>query len=239
MPKQAEILAIIPARLGSSEVKNKNIRILCGKPLLYYSIKASLDSLTTRTIVSTDSVKIKKIAQKFGAEVPFLRPKKFASNFSTAFSVIRHCLEYLETNEDYFPHYVAYLQPTSPFRKASDIDKGIKKIMKSNTTSLLGVTDVTNTHPYWTFRMNKDERLSEFIKIKNKPERRQDLPKLYRINTALYITRAKFFKNKPLNHLIFDINNSIGLKMNNLNSYDVNTEMDFKIAEFFCKQYHA
>ena len=236
MPKRAEILAIIPARLGSSEVKNKNIRILCGKPLLYYSIKSSLASKTSRTIVSTDSLKIKKLAQKFGAEVPFLRPKKFASNNSTAFSVIKHCLTYLEKTENYSPDYVVYLQPTSPFRTSADIDNGIKSILKSNSTSLVGLTDVENKHPFLTFRMKKGGHIEEFIKIKNKPERRQELPRLYMMNAALYITKTKFFKNKSTKNKIIDFDNSIGIKMNHLNSYDINTELDFKIAKCIYKE---
>ena len=117
MPKRVEILAIIPARSGSSEIKNKNIRIIGGKPLLYYTIKASRNSKVTRTIVSTDSPKIAKLAKKYAAEVPFIRPKKFASSFSTAFSVIRHCLEYLETNENYFPRAGGSYETKGKFRQ--------------------------------------------------------------------------------------------------------------------------
>ena len=97
MPKQMpEILSIIPARSGSTEVKNKNIRLLGGKPLLCYSIQASIDSVVTRTVVSTDDIKIGKIAKKYGAEIPFLRPKKFSTSKSTSTSVILHCLNFLK-----------------------------------------------------------------------------------------------------------------------------------------------
>lgn len=236
MQKQVEILAIIPARIGSSEVKKKNIRKLCGKPLIYHTIKSSLASKVTRTIVSTDSIEIRKLAEKYGAEVPFLRPKKYALNHSSAFSVIKHCLEYLKKKEKYEPDYIIYLQPTSPFRKIKDIDNGIKKILESNSTSLVGVTDVENKHPYWTFKMSKLGRLDEFIKIKNKPERRQDLPRLYIINAALYISKKEFFDKKSNKSLIFDRNNCVGLKMDYINSYDINTEFDFQIADLLCKK---
>jgi len=237
MQKQVEILAIIPARAGSSEVTNKNFRILCGKSLLYYTIKASCNSKITRTIVSTDSPKIAKLAKKYGAEVPFLRPKKYAVHKSTAISVIKHCLNFLEETENYSPNYVVYLQPTSPFRKTSDINRGIQKILKTKSTSLVGVTEVNNFHPYWTFRMNKNDHLSEFIKVKNKPERRQDLPKLYRINSSLYISKITFFDKKFKSGLIVDMNNIVGLKMSSINSYDINTELDFKIAEYLCRKF--
>lgn len=238
MQKQVEILAIIPARIGSSEVKKKNIRKLSGKPLLYYTIQASLKSKSTRTIVSTDSNIIKKLAEKFGAEVPFLRPKKYAQNKSTAYSVIKHCLTYLEKTENYSPDYVIYLQPTSPFRKSSDIDNGIKKLLKSNFTSLVGITEITNNHPFLTFKIKDSDRIEEFIKIKNKPERRQDLPKLYAINAALYITKTTFFKNKSNRRLIIDFNNLLGLKMSSLNSFDINSEFDFQIAECLSEKHH-
>ena len=234
MQKQPlNLLSIIPARSGSTEVKNKNIRSLGGKPLLYYTIKESLRSNVSRTIVSTDDVKIANMAKKFGAEVPFLRPKKFATSTSPSILTVLHCLSYLRKKESYMADYVIFLQPTSPFRKFTDINNGLDKILRQNVTSLVGVVEVTQ-HPFWMFEKNRNDRLVEFSKVKNKPLRRQDLSKLYYINDALFITKGEYFEKVSYTDPLFDIHDLIGLEMNHLNSFDINTEMDFHLAEILC-----
>ena len=225
---ETEILSIIPARSGSTEIKNKNIRNLGGKPLIYYTIDASLKSNVTRTIVSTDDPKIANIAKKYGAEVPFLRPKKYALKNSPSISVILHCLSYLK-NENYFPDYVVFLQPTSPFRTYVDINMGIKKIMKTNATSLIGLVEV-HQHPLWMFKKLNNDKMKELLKLRNKPLRRQDLPKLYYVNDALYISKTQYFKSVSIDQPAFDLHDLIGLEMSTLHSFDINTELDFYIA---------
>ena len=161
-----------------------------GKPLLYYTIKESLKSKVTRTIVSTDDAHIATLAKKFGAEVPFLSPKKYATSTSSSMSVILHCLDYLRKKENYVADYVIFLQPTSPFRKFTDINNGLDKIHENNVSSLVGVVEVTQ-HPEWMFKKNNDDdKLVEFLKLKSKPLRRQDFSKLYYINDALFITKG-------------------------------------------------
>ena len=231
-----EILSIIPARSGSSEVKHKNIKLLGGKPLLYYTIMASIKSLVSRTIVSTDSPRIGEIAKKYGAEVPFLRPKNLSTSTSSSISVIFHCLNFLKRKENYCPDYVVFLQPTSPFRTFFDINNGIMKILKSKTRSLVGIVQVTE-HPYWIFSKSKDDKLTEFVTKKNKPLRRQDLPTLYYINDALFISKSEYYRKATLNDPIFDKNNLSGFEMNYLHSFDINTKLDFKIAEYLAKEH--
>lgn len=235
MPKQQlNLLSIIPARSGSTQVKNKNIRSLGGKPLLYYTVKESLKSKVTRTIVSTDDAHIATLAKKFGAEVPFLRPKKYANSISTSISVILHCLDYLRKKENYVADYVIFLQPTSPFRKFTDINNGLDKILENDVSSLVGIVEVTQ-HPEWMFKKNNDNRLTEFLKLKNKPLRRQDLSKLYYINDALFITKGTYYDKASKYNPVFDIHDLIGLEMSSLNSFDINTEMDFELAKMIFK----
>jgi N-acylneuraminate cytidylyltransferase/CMP-N,N'-diacetyllegionaminic acid synthase len=235
MPKrQLNLLAIIPARAGSTGVKNKNIRLLGSHPLIYYTIRESLKSDVSRTIVSTDDPKIANLAEKFGAEVPFLRPKKYAASKSPSISVILHCLDHLRKAENYFADYVIFLQPTSPFRRSSDINKGIRKIINKNATSLVGVVEV-NQHPFWMFKKDRNEILSEFIKVKGKPLRRQELPKLYYINDALFITKGKYYQTASHSHPLFDTTDLVGLEMSYINSFDINTEVDFLMAEVLFK----
>jgi|SRR3990172_2796625 len=230
----SKILSIIPARSGSTRVKNKNLRKLGGLPLIYYTIKASLKSNVTRTIVSTDDKNIAKIARKFGAEVPFLRPKKFATPKSSSIAVVLHCLKFLKEKENYAPDYVVYLQPTSPFRSFYDINRGLRKILNSKYNSLVGLSEI-NQHPYWMFKKNKHGKIDPFLKIKKRPERSQDLIKLYHINGSLAITRANFFQTVSGKQYILDLKSTIGLEMDPIHSFDIDTEIDFKMAESFLK----
>jgi len=229
-----EILAIIPARGGSSQVKKKNIRKLGGKPLIYYTIKASLKSMINRTIVSTDSPEIASISKKYGAEVPFLRPKKYSTNKASSISVILHCLNFLK-KENYVPDYVVFLHPTSPFRISDDINRGIKKIIKQKTNSLIGVEEVTAKHPYYMFRMGKNHRLHKFDKKLKKAIRRQELSKLYIENDALFISKTKYYANASLTDLVFDPNDLCGLPMEHIKSIDINTEFDFLLCKYLFK----
>ena len=117
----SKTLGIIPARIGSSEVKKKNIKLLKGKPLIYYTINAAINSKLDRVIVSTDSEEVANIAKSLGAEVPFLRPKFLSTNKSKAIDVINHVFDWLKIENDYIPDLVGYLQPTSPMRTKNHI----------------------------------------------------------------------------------------------------------------------
>jgi len=224
-----EILSIIPARGGSTRVPNKNIRLLGGKPLLYYTIKASTSSKVSRTIVSTDDHIIASIARRYGAEVPFLRPKKFSTFKASSISVIIHCLNFLK-NENYMPDYIVFLPPTTPYRTACDINKAIKKIKKSNATSLIGITKV-DKHPFFMFKKQKNDKLLEFDKTKNKKLRSQELPKLYNLVDGLVITKTKYFESASMNQSVFDWKNLLGLEMETLHSLDIDTEFDFQVVK--------
>jgi CMP-N-acetylneuraminic acid synthetase len=134
MNKKLKILAIIPARSGSKGIPNKNIKKLSGRPLIYYTIKAALNSkLIDRIIVSSDSEKILKISEKLGAEIPFKRPKNISEDKSLAIEVIQHALNWLEKNEKYFPDAIIYLQPTSPLRTKKHINEAINIFFKESS----------------------------------------------------------------------------------------------------------
>lgn len=150
------ILAIIPGRGGSKGVPNKNIKELKGHPLIDYSIiTAHLSKLITRTIVSTDSIEIAGIAKKYGAEVPFLRPNKYAKDDSRDIEYVLHALEWLSINEKYIPDYIVQLRPTTPLRKPEIVDKAIKKILNNNhVTSLRSVHELAES-PYKMFTIEK------------------------------------------------------------------------------------
>ena len=117
-------IAIIPARIGSKRIKQKNIKIFCGKPIIYWTIKKIIESkFFDKIIVSTDSNKIAKIVKRFGAEVPFLRPKNISDDYTGTLEVVRHAIVELK-NKKIYPSYVCCIYPTSVFLQSKDIKKG-------------------------------------------------------------------------------------------------------------------
>ena len=122
--KNLKILAIIPGRGGSKGISSKNIRSVGNIPLIAHTILSAKNSKNVnRIIVSTDSKKIATISKKFGAEIPFLRPKKFASDRSSTLDVVQHALGFLQKEENYTPDIITIMLPTSPFRPFNLIDK--------------------------------------------------------------------------------------------------------------------
>jgi len=145
MSKDKKVLIIIPARAGSKRIPNKNIRKFLGKPLIAYTIEQALAcSFVDRVVVDTDSSKIAKIAKRYGAEVPFLRPKYLAQDNSLAVDSILYLLKKLKKEEKYIPSHVMILQTTSPLREIQDIE-ACWKLMKS--TKATTVLTVCSTHP--------------------------------------------------------------------------------------------
>ena len=182
-------LAIIPARSGSKSIKNKNIKLFNGKPLIAWTIELALASKISRVVVTTDSKEIKEIAIKYGAEVPYLRDKKLSNDTIGIEPVISDVLEYLKNNEEYIPYCVSLLLPTSPFRSVYDINRSLDIYTKKNATSVVSVSPaIANYNPYWMLRKDNDVvtmfdggGLSEMI------SRRQDLPDFFIKNDFVFI----------------------------------------------------
>ena len=132
-------ICLIPARKGSKRIKNKNIKNFNGKPIIYYSIKAALNSkLFDKIVVSTDSEKIKKIAIKFGAEVPFIRPKNISDDFAIDFDVINHYLQFCKKQKISINN-LCYLYPVNPLIKISTLKRCIKLLDSFNCQSVITV----------------------------------------------------------------------------------------------------
>ena len=188
------MLAIIPAKKYSKRLPNKNIKLLNKKPLIAYSIEAALKSkLISRVIVSTDSARISLIAKKFGAEVPFLRPKKLCKSNVDLKEVCKHTINFLEKKENIEINEIIILQPTSPLRKSQDIDKAIKIFKKKKVNFL---TSINKTKPVeWNHYLNKNKSIFNIVqkKIVNSQRSRQT----YILNGAIYIYKKKsIFKRK-------------------------------------------
>ena len=206
MIKKKKILAIVPARANSKGIKNKNIIKLKNKPLIYWPIKALKNSkYVDEVIVSTDSEKIKKIAKKFGAKVPFIRPKKLATNTAKSFDVVKHAINFNLKKGKKFD-YVLLAEPTSPLTTSIDIDKAIELLEKKSLTadSITSVAETVNANPFFSVKLSRYQLLKPYLK-KFHDERRQDIPKVFYFTGNFYISKVKslleyksFYQKKTL-----------------------------------------
>jgi len=194
-----KILAIIPARSGSKSIPNKNLIKLNNHPLISYSIKfAKTEPLIDRVVCSTDSKEIADVALKYGAEVPFLRPKSISRDNSTDIELILFTLKRLE-KKNYYPDFVAYIRPTSPLRYEGMVCDAVK-ILKHNlmSDSVRSVSLVNHT-PYKMWKIYKN-KLVPILKLKNILEPyntiRQKLPLVYLQTGHLEIIKVKTIKKQ-------------------------------------------
>jgi len=229
-------LAIIPARGGSKGLPRKNIRMLGDKPLIAYTIHAALNSPVERVVVSTDDEEIAAISRKYGAEVPFLRPADIAGDQASSLSVLRHGVEHMEQHEGMTVEHVIFLQPTSPFRTAEHLTEAMHQYMSSGKTSLIGITDVQEFHPYFMFRIEGQHDLKPLHDLDERPLRRQDLPSFYRINGAVYISKRSYYKGLGDAEAIFDWESLSGYVMDGPGSVDINDYIDFQRAELILEK---
>lgn len=203
MYKNKRILALIPARAGSKGLPGKNIRLLLDRPLIAWTIKHALGcKYIDRVIVSTDNLKIAKTAKNFGAEVPFLRPKRLAADKTKAADVILHALAYFKKQDTYFD-YLVYLEPTSPLREIEDVTTAIEMLAnnKAGAVSIVGVSKVEATHPVFDVIINEKGLIRPYVGNFLKTGRRQDLSELYFLEGSLYISEVKeFIKNRSFYH---------------------------------------
>ena len=153
------ILGIIPARGGSKTVPKKNIKLLDGKPLIYYSIKeAQKSKMITDLVVSSDSNEVLSISKKYNCNI-IIRPKKISNDSTPMWPVAKHALENLEKTYDKIYDYILILQPTTPFRSYRDIDRSLKKLISEKSSSLVSVTRVLDGHPARMYKVRKKSAL--------------------------------------------------------------------------------
>ncbi len=189
------VVAIIPARGGSKGVPGKNIKLLGGKPLLQYTADSAKSSkLLTRTILSSEDEAIINVAKELAIEIPFIRPKELATDGAKSIDVIVHAINFLEANGAYFDA-VCVLQPTSPFREKNFIDQAIQKFIDSNVDTLLSVQQVPHEYnPHWVFEEDNEGNLKIATGENEIISRRQELPKAYHRDGALYLTKIDYIK---------------------------------------------
>lgn len=223
-------IAIIIARSGSKGLKDKNIRLLNGKPLLAYTIEAALNSKCFDTVmVSTDSKKYAKIAEKYGAEVPFLRSKANSKDKTSPWDVVKEVLEQYKARGEQFDTF-ALLQPTSPLRDAKDIKNAYKEFKEKKANAIVSMCEL-ECSIHLVNKLPKSLSMKGFIPDKNYNKRRQEIRPYYRFNGAIYISKVNTFY-KHMN--IYD-DKCYAYIMDRDKSYDIDSELDLKIVEAIMK----
>jgi len=191
MINEKRVLAIIPARGGSKGLPGKNIRELCGKPMIAWTIeKARMSNYLDVVLVSTDSPEIADVARRYGAFVPFLRPEHLAGDHSTTYDVIFHALAFCRENDEYNFDYVVLLEPTSPLREDDDVDRMLEALdaRSDEFDSIVSVGKVTE-HPSIMKRLVSG-RMEPFCQELEQASRRQDnIPAYFPFGVA-YIAKT-------------------------------------------------
>ena len=227
------VLAIIPARGGSKGIPRKNIRLLSGKPLITWTIdEAKKSKYIDKTIVSTDSQEIANIAIKYGVEIPFIRPTELAKDETPSSDVIINTLQWFERNQNQKFDLLILLQPTSPLRNSYQIDAALKDFISNPSNKCLVSVKEVEESPYWMKIIDTDHYLKNFTLKQNNFTRRQDLPKVYILNGAIYIMRTADF----MNYKSFNVDNTIPFLMDKKTSIDIDSEEDFVLAEVIVKK---
>lgn len=224
MYQDKRILAVIPARGGSKGIPGKNIKNLCGHPLIAYTIYAARKSkYIDDVVVSTDSDDIAGIALRYGAEVPFLRPASLSGDTAKSIDALVHARDVLAEEGRHYDSIV-FMQPTSPLRHSAEVDEAIEVFYSHGALGLASVTEVTES-PLLTRSIGEGGVLHPIIPTSS-TVRRQDMPKFYHVSGAIYINRSDVLTPKTsLN------DNPIAYIMEKDRSLDIDCLEDFMRAE--------
>ena len=223
------VTAIITARGGSKGIPRKNVRQVCGKPLIAYSIEAALNcALIDACYVTTDDDEIKEVSRRWGAQV-IDRPAELATDTSLSSDAVAHALHFLK-EQGRFPEYFVLLQPTSPLRTAKHLEECLQGFMLSGMKSAVSVTEAEH-HP-WKMLISGAHGLQPLKDLQSLESPRQLLPKAYRINGAMYCLSSELF----LETMSFYIEPAYTYPMSQLDSLDIDSEMDLKILEMLVQE---
>lgn len=229
MFQNKKIIGIIPARGGSKGVPRKNIKLAAGKPLLSYTIQAAKESrYLDHFVLSSDDDEILKVGSECGCEHVIKRPTNIATDSAPIFEAV---LQVLEQNPGY--DYLLLLQPTSPLRQAGDIDAIIEHCVGSGQSSSVSVCE-TSKNPQWMFFI-QDNQFQPLVSQNLEQvgvKQRQELPKAYHLNGALYLAEVSWF----LTHKGFFAKDTMPFVMPAERSLDIDTPLDFAYFEFLLQQ---
>ena len=220
-----KFLVLIPARGGSKGVPGKNIKSLKGKPLIQYTIDAAREIFAAEDIcVSTDDIKIRDVVEANGLPVAFLRPYELATDTAGSHEVILHAIEYYEELGRFYDA-VVLLQPTSPFRTTESI-RGAISLFKEKIDMIVSVNE-SKANPYYNLFEEDESGFLSKSKV-GKFERRQDVPKVWEYNGAIYVINISSLKKRRL-HELTAVRKYV---MSESESLDIDTPLDWKVAEY-------
>ena len=223
-----KVLALIPARGGSKGLPRKNVLLLGGRPLLAWSILAARGSAhVDRIVVSSEDREIIETAREWGAEVPFVRPRELAADETSGMEVVLHAIEQAGQGFD----YVVLVQPTSPLRTPQDIDACLERCLETGAPACVSVCEPAKS-PHWMYTLDKDGRMRPLLGSGEYVSRRQDLPRVYALNGAVYAARTDWLKESGN----FVTPETVGYVMDPERSLDIDTALDLRLCEELLSQ---
>lgn len=226
-----KVLGLVLARGGSKGLPGKNVRDLCGKPLIAWTIEAAcaarcLDAL----VVSTDDKAIASLAKQYGAEVPFIRPPELASDTASSIDVVEHAIEFLAAAGRTFD-IVVLLEPTSPLREPSDIDGAVARLVESGAGSIVSVCRAEATHPAFMYRLDTGAHLKPFLARQPDGLRRQELEPVYFLEGTIYASHVNVLKERRS----FYHDDTIAYEVPKWKSIEIDDMEDFIMVEAIVK----
>ncbi len=223
-------LVIIPARGGSKGIPRKNIKSFDGKPLIYYTIDCARAICQDEDIcVSTDDDEIIQVVEAYGLKVPFKRPEELATDTAGTYEVLLHALDFYEKNGVHYD-VVVLLQNTSPFRVPQQVKEALS-LYREDVDMVVSVKECA-ANPYYCVFEENQEGFLHICKGEGNIFRRQDAPKVYEYNGAIYVMNAKVLKTTHMHKM----QKRIKYVMDDLSSSDLDTMWDWKMAEMIKKE---
>jgi len=224
------IVGFIFARGGSKGVPGKNIRLLTGKPLIAYAIETAFQSeFIDRVMVSTDNEKIAQIAQDFGAEVPFMRPKKLAQDNSPEWLAWQHAIRTLrEQDKGRELDVFVSIPPTAPLRSVEDVDNAIQTFLESDADIVITVKKAICHPSFNMITLDEQNGAKLVLPLDEQIFRRQDAPSVYDMTTVAYVASPKFIMESKA---VFE-GRVKAVLIPGERALDIDTELDFKFAKF-------
>lgn len=231
------ILVTIAARGGSKGVPNKNIRMLCGKPLIAHTIlQAKAWGRATRIVVSTDAPAIAAVAKEYGADVPTLRPAELATDTAGKLAVIRHAWQHAETHYQLRFDLIVDLDVTAPLRTVQDLEHCYQRFVECQPTTLFSVVPA-HKNPYFNMVELSADGVPSLVKSGGDVTRRQDAPAVYDMNASIYFYQRAFLA-EARQESVMTANSQVHI-MPDISGFDIDREIDFVFVEFLVEQGHC
>lgn len=220
-----KVLVVIPARGGSKGIPRKNIKLLGNRPLIHYAIDGARAIADDADIcVTTDDPEIINVVEEYGLKVPFVRPESLASDKASTYEVLIHALDFYRNKGKNYD-CIVLLQPTSPFRRPDDI-RGALNSFSSDLDMVVSVKEASS-NPYYNSFEEDSKGFLRISKGNGKYTRRQDAPKVWEYNGAVYVINVESLMRQPMS----DFSHIRKYEMDSIHSLDLDTLFDWKIAE--------